>query len=66
MGLCDIKMNTALMAMILSVLNVHDNNLFKWGKELHSEHIIADFVLALAIETCQSLWVMLNNFVLFQ
>ena len=53
MGECN-KMITAIVTRIASILNVHDSILFCRQVELHSEHIIADFVLALVVGTCQS------------
>ena len=54
-------MITAITIMIVSILNVHDKNLFHGQMKQHSEHIIAPFVLALAIGTCQCL-VIFRNF----
>ena len=53
MGECN-KMITAIVTRIASILNVHDNILFCGYVGQHSEHIIADFVLALVVRTCQS------------
>ena len=44
-------MITAITTMIVSILNIHDNNLLYGQIKQHSEHIIAPFVLALAIGT---------------
>ena len=50
------KMITAIVIMIVSFLNVHDSILFYGQIKQHSEHIIADFILALIVGTCQSFW----------
>ena len=49
-------MITTIVTMIVSFLNVHDNILFHGQIKQHSEHIIADFILALIVGTCQSFW----------
>ena len=52
---------TAIVTTIVSFLNVHDNILFFGQIKQHSEHIIADFILALIVGTCESFWVLLKN-----
>ena len=52
------KMITAIVTTIVSFLNVHDiDNILFYGQiKQNSEHIIADFILALIVGTCQSFW----------